>query len=108
MFQESKQIIFLFTKKYRFLNQAHLQTKADSGEVNGIPLPAKMLMIDPTNSTKDVVHFMIPKDGIISLAENVTGNGSETSGLMKFELKPGGNLSGYASMMNMNTSSMSS
>ena len=66
-----------------------------------------MLMIDATNSSKDVVHFMIPKDGIISLAENVNRNGSDTSGLMKFELKPGGNLSGNGSMMNMNSSSMS-
>jgi len=90
-----------FPKPSPFANQSF------SGEVNDIPLPAKMLMIDATNSSKDVVHFMIPKDGIISLAENVNRNGSDTSGLMKFELKPGGNLSGYGSMMNMNSSSMS-
>ena len=85
-----------------FANQSY------SGEVNGIPLPAKMLMIDPTNSTKDVVHFMIPKDGIISLAENVNKNRNSTSGLMNFGLKPGGNLSSRGSIMNMNISSMSS
>lgn len=85
-----------------FANQSH------SGEVNGIPLPAKMLMIDPTNSTKDVIHFMIPKDGIISLAENVNKNRNSTSGLMNFGLKPGGNLSSRGSIMNMNISSMSS
>jgi hypothetical protein len=90
-----------FPKPSPFANQSY------SGEVNDIPLPAKMLMIDATNSSKDVVHFMIPKDGIISLAENVNRNGSDTSGLMKFELKPGGNLSGNGSMMNMNSSSMS-
>ena len=85
-----------------FANQSY------SGEVNGIPLPAKMLMVDPTNSSKDVVHFMIPKDGVISRAENVNKNGNSTSGLMKFGLKPGGNLSSRGSMMNMNISSMSS
>lgn len=90
-----------FPKPSPFANQSF------SGKVNDIPLPAKMLMIDATNSSKDVVHFMIPKDGIISLAENVNRNGSDTSGLMKFELKPGGNLSGNGSMMNMNSSSMS-
>ncbi|HEU5447104.1 MAG TPA: hypothetical protein VFU67_08190 [Nitrososphaeraceae archaeon] len=90
-----------FPKPSPFANQSF------SGEVNDIPLPAKMLMIDATNSSKDVVHFMIPKDGIISLAENVNRNGSDTSGLMKFELKPGGNLSGNGSMMHMNSSSMS-
>lgn len=85
-----------------FANQSY------SGEVNGIPLPAKMLMIDPTNSTKDLIHFMIPKDGIISLAENVNKNRNSTSGLMNFGLKPGGNLSSRGSIMNMNISSMSS
>jgi hypothetical protein len=84
-----------------FANQSY------SGEVNGIPLPAKMLMIDPTNSSKDVVHFMIPKDGLISIAENVNKNGNSTSGLMNFGLKPGGNLSSRGTM-NMNISSMSS
>jgi hypothetical protein len=28
----------------------------------------KDLMIDPTNSTKDVVHFMIPKPVIMQIA----------------------------------------
>ena len=85
-----------------FANQSY------SGEVNGIPLPAKMLMIDPTNSSRDVVHFMIPKDGLISIAENVNKNGNSTSGLMKFALKPGGNLNSRANIMNMNISSMNS
>jgi hypothetical protein len=84
-----------------FANQSY------SGEVNGIPLPAKMLVIDPTNSSKDVVHFMIPKDGLISIAEKVNKNGNSTSGLMSFGLKPGGNLSSLG-VMNMNVSSMSS
>ncbi|HKQ21641.1 MAG TPA: hypothetical protein VJS91_06350 [Nitrososphaeraceae archaeon] len=80
-----------------------------SGEINGIPLPAKMLMIDPTNSSKDVVHFMIPKDGLVSIAETVNKNGNSTSGLMNFGLKPGGNVSSSSGgMMNMNISSMGS
>jgi hypothetical protein len=84
-----------------FANQSY------SGEINGVPLSTKMLMIDPTNSTKDVVHFMIPKDGLISIAENVNKNGNSTSGLMKFGLKPGGNVSSRGDM-NMNMTSMSS
>src|SRR5206468_9578315 len=85
-----------------FVNQSY------SGEVNGIPLPAKMLMIDPTNSSKDVVHFMIPKDGVISIAENVNKKGNSTCGLMNFGLEPGGNLSSRGRMMNMNMSSKGS
>ena len=86
-----------------FANQSY------SGEVNGIPLPANMLMIDSTNSSKDVVHFMIPKDGLISIAENVNKNGNSTSGLMKFGLKPGSGAVETGNMtMNMNMSAMSS
>jgi len=86
-----------------FSNQSYL------GQVNGIPLPPKMIMIDPTNSSRDIIHFMIPKDGIISIAEDVNKNKNLSSGLMEFELKPGGNLSSSTgSMMNMNMSSMSS
>lgn len=85
-----------------FANQSY------SGEINGIPLPAKMLMIDPTNSTRDIIHFMIPKDELISLAESVNKDGNSTNKFMNFGLKLGGNVSSQASMMNMNMSSMSS
>jgi hypothetical protein len=64
-------------------------------------------MIDPTNSTRDVVHFMIPKDELILLAENVNKNGNSTNKFMNFGLKLG-NVSNQASTMNMNMSSMSS
>jgi hypothetical protein len=85
-----------------FANQSY------SGEINGIPLSAKMLMIDPTNSTRDVVHFMIPKDELISLAEGVNKKGNLTNKFMDFGLNLGGNVSNRASMMNMNMSSMGS
>jgi hypothetical protein len=65
-----------------------------------------MLMIDPTNSSKEVVHFMIPKDGLISIAENVNKKGNSTSGLINFGLKIGGNVTGRESM-STNMSSMS-
>jgi adenylate cyclase len=58
-----------------------------SGEVNGITIPDTQLMIDPTNKTKDVVHFMLPKEKLVSLAEQVN-NISEPSAVMKFALKP--------------------
>jgi hypothetical protein len=83
-----------------FTNQSYL------GEINGITLPAKMLMIDPTNSTRDVIHFMIPKNELISLAESVNKNGNSTSGFMNFGLKFGGNVSSQVSKIDMNMSSM--
>ncbi len=58
-----------------------------SGKVNGIPA-GKMLMIDPSNSTKDVIHFMIPKNELISIAEKINANGQASAGIMDFALKP--------------------
>jgi hypothetical protein len=83
-------------------NQSYL------AEINGIPVPAKMLMIDPTNSTRDVIHFMIPKDGLISFAKEVNKNANSTTEYMNFGLKFGGNVSSQASEMSMNMSSINS
>jgi len=58
------------------------------GEVNDIPVD-KMIMIDGSNATKDVIHFMIPKNELISMAEKVSGSGEASLGLMDFKLKPG-------------------
>lgn len=58
------------------------------GEVNDIPVD-KMIMIDGSNATKDVIHFMIPKNELISMAEKVSGSGEASVGLMDFKLKPG-------------------
>jgi hypothetical protein len=57
------------------------------GTINGINV-TKNLMIDSTNSTKDVVHFMIPKPVVMQIAQQVTKNGQAGEGLMKFTLKP--------------------
>lgn len=48
----------------------------------------KDLMIDPTNNTKDVVHFMIPKPVVMQIAQHVNKIGQAGDGLMKFTLKP--------------------
>ncbi|MGC1131568.1 MAG: hypothetical protein WA941_01995 [Nitrososphaeraceae archaeon] len=57
------------------------------GTINGIDV-TKDLMIDPTNSTKDVVHFMIPKPVVMQIAEQVNNSGQAKEGLMKFTFKP--------------------
>ncbi len=57
------------------------------GTINGIDV-TKELMIDPTNSTKDVVHFMIPKPVVMQIAEQVNKSGQAKEGLMKFMFKP--------------------
>ena len=58
------------------------------GKVNGVPID-KMLMIDTSNTTKDIIHFMISKDQLIPLAEKINTNGQTSIGIMNFALKPG-------------------
>ena len=69
------------------LNHLSLTSKSYVGTINGMNV-TKDLMIDPTNSTKDVVHFMIPKPVIMQIAEQVNKNGQAADGLMKFTFKP--------------------
>ena len=57
------------------------------GTINGMNV-TKNLMLDPTNRTKDVVHFMIPKPVVLEIAQQVTKSGRAEDGLMKFTLKP--------------------
>jgi hypothetical protein len=43
------------------------------GTINNIDV-TKNLMVDPSNSTKDVIHFMLPKPAIMQIAEQVNAN----------------------------------
>jgi hypothetical protein len=60
-----------------------------SATVNGIDI-SKDIVVDPTQPDKDVIHFMLPKDKIIQIADQVNNKG-ESSGLMRFALQPGNN-----------------
>ena len=63
-----------------------------TGTINGTDV-TKNLMVDPSNSTKNVVHFMLPKPAIIQIAEEVNNNGqaAASDGLMEFSLTPSTN-----------------
>ena len=45
-------------------------------------------MVDPSNSTKNVVHFMLLKPAVIQIAEEVNNDGQAkaSEGLMEFPL----------------------
>jgi hypothetical protein len=58
-----------------------------SGVINGIDV-SKQLMLDNSNPKEAVIHFMLPKDKLVSLAEQVNNNSKSSIGLMKFSLKP--------------------
>jgi hypothetical protein len=57
------------------------------GTVNGMDV-TKNLMVDPTNSTKDVVHFMIPKPVVMEIAQEVNKSEQAAGRLMEFTFKP--------------------
>jgi hypothetical protein len=58
------------------------------GTINGVDV-TKNLMLDPTNSTKDIVHFMIPKPVVMQIAQQVNkAEHAANDGLMKFTFKP--------------------
>src|SRR5919107_3774349 len=77
-----------------------LASQSYAGTINGIDV-TKNLMVDPSNSTKNVVHFMLPKPAVIQIAEEVNNNGylGATNGLMEFSLVPSTNATSSMSPM---------
>jgi hypothetical protein len=69
-----------------------LASQSYAGTINGIDV-TKNLMVDPSNSTKNVVHFMLPKPAVIQIAEEVNNDGqaAASEGLMEFSLTPSTN-----------------
>jgi hypothetical protein len=69
-----------------------LASQSYTGTINGTDV-TKNLMVDPSNSTKNVVHFMLPKPAIIQIAEKVNNDGqaAASDGLMEFSLTPSTN-----------------
>ena len=71
--------------------QTELASVSYVGKVNGIDV-TKNLMLDDSNSTKNVIHFMLPKPIVMQIAEQVNKNGQDSSELMQFSLEPSGNI----------------
>jgi hypothetical protein len=73
-------------------NGNSLASQSYTGTINGTDV-TKNLMVDPSSSTKNVVHFMLPKPAIIQIAEEVNNNGQAavSDGLMEFSLTPSTN-----------------
>jgi hypothetical protein len=83
-----------------------LSSNSYAATINNIDV-TKNLMVDPSNSTKDVVHFMLPKPAVVQISETVNNNGEKlaSNGLMEFALTPSTNatssMSGMTNMPNM-------
>jgi len=88
-----------------------LTSKASySGTVNGIDV-TKNIVVDNGNPQKDIIHFMLPKDTVMKIAEQVNKNGQASNPLMTFTLQPGGAAKGAigsssSSMTGMKKTSM--
>ena len=67
--------------------QSELASVSYIGKVNGIDV-TKNLMLDDSNSTKNVIHFMLPKPVVLQIAEQVNNNGQDGYKLMQFSLEP--------------------
>lgn len=67
--------------------QSELASVSYIGKVNGIDV-TKNLMLDDSNSTKNVIHFMLPKPVVLQIAEQVNNNGKVGNKLMQFSLEP--------------------
>jgi hypothetical protein len=67
--------------------QSELASVSYIGKVNGIDV-TKNLMLDDSNSTKNVIHFMLPKPVVMQIAEQVNSNGQDSNKLMQFSLEP--------------------
>jgi hypothetical protein len=52
-------------------NPSPLASNGYEGTVNNIDLSPNLIMVDRTNSTKDVVHFMLTKPAVMDLAQKV-------------------------------------
>lgn len=59
-----------------------------SGAVNGIDV-TKHLVLDSSKPQKDVLHFMLPKNTVMQVADQVNKNGQASTPLMTFTLQPG-------------------
>jgi hypothetical protein len=75
--------------------QSELASVSYIGKVNGIDV-TKNLMLDDSNSTKNVIHFMLPKPVVLQIAEQVNNNGQVGNKLMQFSLEPSSMASSHA------------
>jgi hypothetical protein len=83
--EEQKQV--LVHQEISIPKQSELDSKSYVGTVNGTDV-TKNLMLDDSNITKNVIHFMLPKPAVMQIAEQVNKNGQSAEGLMTFTLEP--------------------
>ncbi|HLE34505.1 MAG TPA: hypothetical protein VI698_01310, partial [Nitrososphaerales archaeon] len=80
-----------------------------TGVVNGVRLPDSAVMVDPSDPNQLIVHYMIPNQPLLQLADKVASNGESSKA--EFTLAPGvvdigtplGGADGSGQMMQMSS-----
>jgi hypothetical protein len=94
-------------------NPSPLASNGYEGTVNNIDLSPNLIMVDRTNSTKDVVHFMLTKPAVMDLAQKVADNNNNNNNNqnmtneMTFTLSPSKTAVNPGSMIGPNSMNMS-
>ena len=60
-------------------NPSPLAANGYTGTINNIDLSPKTIMVDRTNSSKDIVHVMLTKPDILDIAQKIVQNNDGTS-----------------------------
>ncbi|HJU60322.1 MAG TPA: hypothetical protein VJ583_11265 [Nitrososphaeraceae archaeon] len=92
-------------------NPSPLAANGYKGTINNIDLSPNLLMLDRTNSTKDVVHFMLTKPAVLDLAQKVAADNSKNNNQnmtneMTFTLSPSKTAVNPGSMVGPNSMNM--
>lgn len=93
-------------------NTSPLAANGYKGTINNIDLSPKSIMVDKTNSSKDIIHFMLTKSTIFDLAEKIVENSNGSNNInnqnitneMIFTLSPKND--SVSSMTNSNSMDM--
>jgi hypothetical protein len=91
-------------------NPSPLAAKGYTGTVNNVELAPNLIMIDRTNSSKDIVHIMLTKPSVLDIAQKIveeSNNNQNMTNEMTFTLSPSQNVVNPGSMINSNSKNMS-
>ena len=62
---------------------------------------SKHLMLDNSNPKENIIHFMLPKDKLVSLVEQAENKSGSSGELMTFSLRPSMGMSGITTNMTL-------
>ncbi len=93
-------------------NPSPLAAKGYTGTVNNIDLAPNLIMIDRTNSSKDIVHIMLTKPSVLDIDQKIveeenSSNNQNMTKEMVFTLSPSQNVVNPGSMIGSNSKNMS-